>query len=298
MAEDEAQSKRPSGDKARFQALGEAFEQAVDHWLQALWQAASPEGAPSPAAAAGAEALARGLDPDGTAQAVLDLYGLPGLLLSLGLTPERKWRLESEWALDWWERRARALVHIVAADADKPRRSATLFFTLRNRRWRVHDIWPADQQGDTLQTQTLPPAVRRCFRQPPPVPPAGPGLRDEVERHLAPVLHGFGVHQAALGLRLWRDYKKKVRAPEGRANTLAAAVTYALVRVTGQPARQAEVASMFDVSSGAVAHRFAQVRDALRLTYYDRRYTDDRPFAQVDAAVAMLGLGPTPDLRL
>jgi len=292
----------PSGDEARFQALGEAFERAVHAWLQAMAMVASPDGGragtPSPSDATGTEALARGLDPDGPARAVLDLYGRPGLLLSLGITAARTWRLDSGIDLDWWERRARALVHIVAADAGKPRRTASLFFTLRNRRWLLQDIWPADQQGDTLQTETLPPAVRRCFRRPPPVPPTGPGLRDEVERHLLPVLHGFGVHQAALGLRLWRDYKKKVRAPEGRADTLAAAVTYALVRMTGSDARQAEVARMFEVSSSAVANRFGQIRDALRLTYYDRRYTDDRPFGQIDAAVALLGLGPTPDMRL
>ena len=149
-----------------------------------------------------------------------------------------------------------------------------------------------------LQTEELDPAVRPAFRGRAPLPLQTVHLRDDVERALAPGLQLFGLHQAALGLRLWRDYQRNVREPAGRPETLAAATVYALVRMIAAEIRQAEVASTFGVSAGSSATRFAEIREALRLKQFDRRYIDDRPAWRIEETMRASGLGSVPDAPL
>ena len=137
--------------------------------------------------------------------------------------------------------------------------------------------------------------IRRYFDGRQPLEPLGDGLRDEVEHVLAPALETTGVHQGALALRLWRDYKGKARTPAGRPETLAAATLYALVRMAAWEVRQAQVAEAFGVSAGVVATRFAEIRDALHLKRFDRRYVDDRPGWRIEDTVRAQGFSPIPE---
>jgi len=285
-----AETDADAEEQRRFDALGEAFEEAVHAWIGALIAAAAQDADPAP--------VLRGLHPDGPAQAVHDMYGLPGLLMAMGMTPERRWCIDSELTLDWTEHEARALAASAAAGTGTPRRRAAIYYTLRRRQWLIRDIWPTDQPGYSLPVSSLPPAVRKAFCGQPPIPPSGSGLRDEVEHLLAAPLQIFGLHQAAQGLRLWRDYRGKVGNPEGRPPAQAAAVMWALVRITGRDIRQADVAGLFGISSSTVFNRFAQLRDALRLKMWDRRYCDGRPGESIERATEAVGLGRIPDMPL
>lgn len=245
--------------------------------------------------------VAAALEPEGRAAAVFDLYGLLGLATSLGTTPGNSWAILDRFETleaRWKGEDPRLLITIAAAGRHDAERRASLFLRRHGSRWLLRDIWPTGRLALSLQTDDVPDAVRACFRGRPSFPVRTWSLRDDVERLLAPRVHGWGIHRAALGLRLWRDYRRKVRSPAGRPETLAAAATYAMVRIACFDFRQAEVAAAYGVSPAALAHRFPEIRDALRLKQFDLRYCDDRPGTAIEEAMLARGLGCIPELPL
>jgi hypothetical protein len=83
----------------------------------------------------------------------------------------------------------------------------------------------------------------------------------------------YAAQEVATALTLWRDFCRKRRISARAEASWAAGVEYAVCRLAlYEGATQAAVGEKYGVSAGTVAARFAEIRNALRIKQFDRRY--------------------------
>lgn len=256
--------------------------------------------------------LQRWLVPRSNAAMLLEIYGRRALLLLLKDNPQR-----NRFSLLQIEQPATAekirLVELAWIPAEMTTYSDADLFTLElrlyYRRWRIKDLWPwplddrltlgemrsiADREGEAA-----PPALL-WLTGALALPLEGEAELDKVEALFVVGMdsRGFSPREVVQALCLWRDYQRKAKPKYRKPGILAGAVEYTFSLLGRYGDEPAEIADYYNVSTRSLLQRFTAIRDELRLTVFDPRYSvQEEPLDILQEIRKAMGISPSSSKR-
>lgn len=186
----------------------------------------------------------------------------------------------------------------------------TVQLRMYHRKWRVEDVWPSPLNAPLTVEQAREIAERQGEDAPPAIlftagmlelPLEGYREMDDVEAFfvLGMDAHGYSPREVVRAVRLWQHFCQKARPSYRKPATFAAAVEYAFNLLGFYKDTQETIADYYGVSTSSLSANFAQIRDQLRLTAFDPRYSVfQAPLDRLDDYFEALGLPPPPQLKL
>jgi hypothetical protein len=230
----------------------------------------------------------RWIVPRSEAELLLDVYGEEGLLILLKeyLARERFVLLRIAPAPQESGPVRQVEIAWVNPQKSPPAREDRISLRVRQvRKWRVEDVWPAPLDAPLTVDRARLEWARREERADPAAiflagawatPPEGCGELDDVETLfvLSMDAHGYSPREVVRAVQLWRDFCGKAQPAYRRPAAYAAAVEYAFSLLgLYRGDSQERIASYYNIPPTSLGSRFARLRKALGLTYFDPRYS-------------------------